>query len=49
MNKKWDPNDFQGKSKVSLETSYRIVAGCIVITTIVTTWRLVWELIKIIF
>jgi hypothetical protein len=49
MKKKWNPNDFQGKSKISVETSYRIVAFCLVIVTIVTTWVLVYEIIKMIF
>lgn len=49
MKKDWDPNDFQGKSKISVETSYRILAGCIVIGILVVTWGLIISLIKMIF
>lgn len=49
MNKEWNPDDFQGKSERNYETSYRILAGCIIIFTIVLTWGLVYELIKMIF
>jgi len=47
--KKWDPNDFQGKSEKNYEKSYRILFGCIVIGTIILTWGLIYELLKIIF
>jgi hypothetical protein len=47
--KKWDPNDFQGKSEKNYETSYRILFGCIVIGTIILTWGLIYELFEIIF
>ena len=46
--KKWDPNDFQGKSEKNYETSYRILAGCVIILTLMLTWSLVYELIKMI-
>lgn len=49
MKKRWNPNDFQGKSKISVETSYRIVAACVVIVTLIITWALIIRLIKFIF
>ena len=49
MIKEWDPNDFQGKSERNYQTSYRILAGCIVVGILVVTWGLVYELIKMIF
>lgn len=49
MRKKWDPNDFQGKSEKNYQTSYRILAGCIIVSTIMLTWGLILNLIKIIF
>ena len=49
MKQNWDPNDFQGKSEKNYQTSYRILAGCIVIGILVLTWGLIIELIKMIF
>jgi len=49
MTRKWDPKDFQGKSEKNYQTSYRILAGCIVIGILVLTWGLIIELIKMIF
>lgn len=49
MKKNWDPNDFQGKSEKNYQTSYRILAGCIVVGILVVTWGLIIELIKMIF
>ena len=49
MKQKWDPNNFKGKSEKNYETSYRIVAACVVIATLILTWTLVIELIKTIF
>jgi hypothetical protein len=49
MKKEWDPNESQGKRKDQVQTAYRIVAGCIVISILVTSWVLFYELIKIIF
>jgi hypothetical protein len=49
MKENWNPNDHQGKSRFSLETSYRILFVCIMIASIVCTWGLIIELIKIIF
>ena len=49
MKKEWDPNDFQGKSERNYQTSYRILAGCVIIFTLMLTWGLVYELIKMIF
>ena len=49
MSWKYDPNDFQGKSEKSYQTSYRIIAVCIVVGILVSTWALAIELIKIIF
>jgi len=49
MKQKWGPNDFHGKSEKNYETSYRIVAACVVIATLILTWTLVLELIKTIF
>jgi len=49
MTKKWNSDDFQGKSEKNYRTSFRILAGCIVIGILVLTWGLVIELIKIIF
>ena len=49
MKQDWDPNDFQGKSEKNYQTSYRILAGCIVVGILVLTWVLIIELIKIIF
>jgi|LauGreDrversion4_2_1035121.scaffolds.fasta_scaffold67482_1 hypothetical protein len=45
----WDPNEYQGKSRNNVETSYRILLGCIMIGTILLTWGFIYELIKIIF
>ena len=47
--KDWDPNEYQGKLRKNVETSYRILLGCIMIGTILLTWGLIYELIKIIF
>jgi hypothetical protein len=49
MKQDWGPNDFQGKSEKNYQTSYRILAGCIVIGILVLTWGLIIELIKMIF
>jgi uncharacterized Tic20 family protein len=49
MNKGWDQNDFQGKSEKNYQTSYRILACCIVIGILVVTWGLVISLVKMIF
>jgi len=49
MNKELDPNDFQGKSRRQVETSYRILAFCIVAICLVFTWGLVYKIIKMIF
>jgi hypothetical protein len=49
MRKKWDQNDHQGKSKISVELSYRILFVCVMIFTIAITWGLVYKLIKWIF
>ena len=49
MKKFWNRNDFQGKSEKSIIISYRIIFACIIIVTLVTTWGLVYELLKNIF
>jgi hypothetical protein len=49
MKKFWNRNEFQGKSENSLQTSYRIIFACIIIITLVMTWGLVYELLKMIF
>lgn len=49
MKKNWDSNDFQGKSEKNYQTSYRILAGCIIVFCLVLTWSLVYELLKMIF
>ena len=49
MKKEWNKNHFQGKSKNSVETSYRVIAVCLIIGTIILTWGLVYKLIEIIF
>lgn len=49
MKKFWDPNEYQGKSQKNVETTYRILFGTIVIGTVILTWGLIIELLKIIF
>ena len=47
--KNWDPNKFQGKSRLNVETSYRIIAACLIIGILIITWGFFIELIKLIF
>ena len=49
MKPKLDPKDFQGKTEKSYQTSYRILAGCIIVFTLMLTWGLILNLIKVIF
>jgi len=49
MSWKYDPNYFRRKGKKSDQTIYRIIAVCIAVGILVSTWAFVIELIKIIF
>jgi hypothetical protein len=49
MEKDWNPNDFQGRSKDKMERNYRIFAILLILTWLVGTGLVLYALIDYIF
>jgi hypothetical protein len=49
MEKDWDPNDFQGRSKDQVERNYRVFAIFLVLSWLVVTGLVLYGLINYIF